>query len=55
MTGSMIYLLNTVVSGPGVYQVIFEMSPIVQLSSFWGAMSPQDLLCKAQDGVQAVM
>lgn len=39
MTGTVIYLLNTVLSGPGVYQVIFEMSPVVQVSSFRVAMT----------------
>lgn len=41
--------LNTVHSGSGVPGVIFEMSPIVQLNSFWAAMSQQDLFFKAPE------
>lgn len=51
MIGSMIHPLNSVLSSSGIYEAIFEMSHIVQLNSFWGAMWPQDLLFKAQDGV----
>ena len=31
--------------------VIAEVSPVIQLSSFWGVMLPKDLLFKAQDHV----
>lgn len=48
MTGDMIHPRNTVFSGPTVYQIVFETSPIVRLSSLWSTMSPQDLLLKAQ-------
>jgi len=34
--------------GPGVDEVVLE-SLIVGLNSFWGTMSPQDLLFKALD------
>lgn len=51
MIGNMIHLLNNVLSGPGVYEVVFEISLIVRLNYFWGAMKPQDLLFKSQDGV----
>lgn len=47
----MIHPLNSVVSGPGVYEDTFEMSPTVCLNSFRGAMSPLDLLFNDQDGV----
>jgi len=40
MTEDVIHPLNTVFFGPGIYEVVLEMSPIVRLSSFWGAMSP---------------
>lgn len=39
--------------GPGIYEAVLEMSAIVQLTSFWGASLPQDLLFKAQDSVMA--
>ncbi|KAM6232409.1 activated RNA polymerase II transcriptional coactivator p15-like isoform 3-T3 [Porphyrio hochstetteri] len=35
----------------GVYDTAPDMSSIVQLDSFWSAMSPEDLLLKTQDGV----
>jgi len=39
--------------GPGVYKLVLEMSPVVGLSSFWVAMSPQTyvLFFKAQGRV----
>lgn len=37
--------------GPGVDEDVFEMSPIVKLNSFGGAMSPHELFFK--DGVLA--
>ena len=40
MIGDAIYPLSAMLFGPGVYEVVSEMSPIVSLSSFWGAMSP---------------
>ena len=51
MIRDVIHPLNAVFFGPGVYEVVTEMSLIVWLSSFWGGMSPQDLLFKAQDSV----
>ena len=44
----MIYPLNAMLFGTGVYEVVLELSPITSLSSFWGAILPQDLLFKAQ-------
>lgn len=47
--GDMIYPLNAMLFGPGVYGVVSEMSPVVWFSSHWDAMSPWDLLFKAQN------
>lgn len=47
---SVIQQLNAMLFGPGVYEVIFEMSPVVWLNSFWGAVSSQDLLFKSVSG-----
>jgi len=43
MVGDVIHTLSAGLFGPGVYEVVSEMSPIVWLSSFWGAMLLQDL------------
>jgi len=51
MIGDVINPLNAVIFGPNIHKGIFEMSPITGLNSFWGAMSPQDLLLKTQYGV----
>ena len=40
MIGDAIYPLNAMFFGPSVYEVVSEMSPVVLLSSFWGAMLP---------------
>lgn len=55
MVQNMIYPLNTVVSGPGIYEVIFEMSTLAQLTSFWGGMSPQDCFPRPRMLLQAVV
>jgi len=51
MVGDVIQLLNTVFFGPGVYEAVTKVSPVVRLSSFGSAMSPQDLFFKTQDGI----
>jgi len=51
MVGDVIYPLNTMYFGPGVYEAVTKMSPVVQLNHFGGAMSPQDLFFKVQDGI----
>jgi len=51
MVGDVIHPLNTMFFGPGVYEVVTKVSPVVRLSSFGGAMSPHDLIFKAQDGI----
>lgn len=51
MIGGMVHPLDTMVFGPIVSKIDFEMSPIVRLGSSWSTMSPQDLLLKAQDSV----
>ena len=40
MIGDVIYPLNAMLFGPGVYEVVLEVSPVVLLDSFWGAMLP---------------
>jgi len=49
--GDVISPLSAMLFGPGVYEVLLGMSPVVRINSFWGAMSPQDLIFKAQDGI----
>lgn len=51
MVQSMIQPLNTLLSGPGVCEAIFGISPLVLVASFWDGISPQDLLFKTQDAV----
>ncbi|KAM6225864.1 leukotriene B4 receptor 1-like [Porphyrio hochstetteri] len=51
MLGSMISPLDAVFFGPGVYEIVPEVSPIVPLDSFWSDMSSEDWLLKTQDGV----
>jgi len=51
MVGDVIHPLDTVFFGPGVYEAVTKMSPVVRLSSFRSAMSPQDLFFQAQDGI----
>jgi len=51
MVGDVIHPLNTVFFGPGVYEAVVKVSPVVRLSSFGSAMSPQDLFLQAQDGI----
>jgi len=40
MVGDVIHPLNAVFFGPGVYEAFTKVSPVVQLNSFGGAMSP---------------
>jgi len=51
MVGTVIHPLDTVLFGPGVYEAVVKVSPVVRLSSFGNAMSPQDLFFQAQDGI----
>ena len=51
MVGDVIHPLNTVFFGPGVYETVMKVSPVVRLNSFGSAMSPKVLLFKAQDGI----
>lgn len=51
MIGNIIHLLNPMLSGQSVYEVIFEMSPIVQLNSVWSAMLPQDVPFDTKDHI----
>ena len=51
MVGDVIHPLNTVFFGPGVYEAVTKLSPVVRLNYFRSAMSPQDLLFKAQDSI----
>lgn len=40
MIGHVINPHNAMLFSPGVCEVVLEMSPLVWLSSFWGAMLP---------------
>jgi len=40
MVGEVIHLLNTLFFGPGVYEAVAKVSPVVRLNFFGGAMSP---------------
>lgn len=40
MTGDKIYPLNAMLFGTGVYEVVSEVNPVVQLDYFWGAVLP---------------
>jgi len=51
MVGDVIYPLDTVFFGLGVYEAVAKVSPVVRLNSFGSAMSPQDLFFQAQDGI----
>jgi len=51
MVGDVIHPLDTVFFVPGVYEAVTKMSSVVRLDSFRSAMSPQDLLFQAQDGI----
>jgi len=51
MVGDVIHPLNTMSFGPGVYEAVKKVSPVVRLNSFGSAMSPQDLFFQAQDGI----
>ena len=51
MVGDVVDPLDAVFFCPGISEVISEVSPIVRLNPLWGAVSPQDSLFKAQDGV----
>jgi len=37
MVGDVIHPLDTVFFGPGVYEAVMKVSPVVRLSSFGGA------------------
>jgi len=51
MVGDVIHPLNTVFFSPGVYEAVAKVSPVVQLNTCGGAISPQDLFFKTQDGI----
>jgi len=51
MVGDVIHPLNAVFFGPGVYEAVKKVSPIVRLNTFRSAVSVQDLFFKAQDGI----
>jgi len=51
MVGDVIHPLDTVFFGPGVYEAVKKMSPVVRLNSFGSAMSTQDLFLQYQDGI----
>ena len=51
MVGDAINPLDTLFFGPGVYDAVTKVNPVVRLNSFRDAMSPQDLYFKAQDGI----
>jgi len=51
MAGDVIHPLNTMFFGPGVYEAVTKVSPVVWLNSFGSDMSPQDLFFQAQDGI----
>jgi len=51
MVGDVICPFSTVFFGPGVYEAVAKVSPVVRLNSFGSAMSPQDLCFQAQDGI----
>jgi len=51
MVGDVIHPLNNMFFGPGVYEAVAKGSSVVRLNFFRGAMSPQDLFFKAQDGI----
>jgi len=51
MVGDVIHPLNTMFFGADVYEAVTKTSPIVRLSTFGGAMPPQDLFFQAQDGI----
>jgi len=51
MVGDVIHPLNTVFFGPGVYEAVVKMSPVVQLCSDGGSLSPQNLYFTSQDGI----
>jgi len=53
MVADVIHPLHIVFFGTGVYEAVLEMSAVVRLNSFLGAMSPQDLFFKAQHGIPA--
>lgn len=40
--------------GPGIYEVVLEMSPAVWFCSFLGAVLPEDLLLKARDSFSGI-
>ena len=51
MLGDVIHPLDTTFLGPGVYEAVAKVSPVVRLHSFGSAMSPLELIFKAQDGI----
>lgn len=50
MIGDVIHLLNALLFGPPVYEVILEVNTIFWLHLLYGVMSSQYLLFKTQDG-----
>jgi len=51
MVGDVIHPLDTVFFGLGVSEAVAKVSPVVRLIFLGSAMSPQDLLFQAQDGI----
>jgi len=51
MVGDVIRPLDTMFFGPGVYEAVAKVSPVVRLISFGSGMSLQDLFFLAQDGI----
>lgn len=51
MIGDVIYPLNAILFGPGVYEAVLELSTLVWINPFWDAVSPYNLLFKVQDSV----
>jgi len=51
MVGDVIHPLDTMFFGPGVYEAVAKVSPIVRLNSFGNAMLPQDLFFQAKEGI----
>lgn len=49
MIGDVTCSLNAMLFGLVTYEGVSEMSTVGRLSSFWGTMSPSDLLFKAQE------
>lgn len=48
---NMVQPFITMLSSPGVYETVLEITPIVRINSLRGTMPLKDLLFKAQNGV----